>query len=296
MIRATLAVCAVLAAGAWWATGGTRLAPGDLDVTEGDAAAGEAVFWAAGCASCHAAPEAEGENRLVLAGGQAFPSPFGTFRAPNISPDPDAGIGDWSLVDMATALRHGVGPRGRHYYPAFPYTAYAHMTDRDIADLWAFLRTLPPSDAPSADHDLSFPFSIRRTLAMWKWMNAGGDFVLDTGGDPQLERGRYLVEGLAHCAECHTPRDMFGGLQEESWMGGAPNPTGDGRIPNITPAALDWSAADIAYYLESGFTPDWDSAGGHMTDVIENMAKLPASDREAIAAYLKALPPVSSDG
>jgi mono/diheme cytochrome c family protein len=289
-------IVAAGAVGAWVLTGGDRIAADDLAVTDGDPAAGEQVFHAAGCASCHSAPDATGDAQLVLAGGQVFPSPFGTFRAPNISPHPDAGIGDWTLADMATALRHGVGPRGQHYYPAFPYTAYTHMTDRDIADLWAFMQTLPVSDVPSAAHDLSFPFSIRRTLAVWKWMNLDRDYRLDTGGDPVLDRGRYLVEALGHCAECHTPRDMFGGLRLDAWMAGAANPTGDGRIPNITPAALDWSAADIAYYLESGFTPDWDSAGGHMTAVIANMARLPATDREAIAAYLKALPPVPSGG
>lgn len=254
----------------------------------GDPATGEAVFHAAGCASCHAAPDTKGEDRLVLAGGQRFVSQFGTFVAPNISPHPEAGIGAWSLPEFASAVMAGVAPDGSHYYPAFPYTAYALMEDGDVADMWAYMQTLPESDAVSAPHELDFPFSIRRSVGAWKLLSPTPDWVgPDTPGD-----GRYLVEALAHCAECHTPRDGLGRLDLTRWMAGAPNPSGQGRIPGITPAQLDWSASDIAYYLETGFTPDFDSAGGHMASVITNMAQLTAEDREAIAAYVKALPAV----
>lgn len=295
MIRA-LAIVAVLAGGsAWILTGGSQLSESDLAVaaTDGDATAGELVFWAAGCASCHAAEGATGDAKLVLAGGQRFGSDFGTFVSPNISSDPSAGIGGWSLAQFATALRNGVDPQGRHYYPAFPYTSYIHMTDRDIADLWAFMQTLPADATPSQPHDLSFPFSIRRGVAIWKWMHLNDVFVMQVADTETVARGRYLVEALGHCAECHTPRDAFGGLAKDRWMAGAPNPSGQGQIPNITPAALDWSETDIAYYLATGFTPDFDSAGGHMARVVQNLANLPDSDRQAIAAYLKALPPVS---
>ncbi|MDD9716955.1 cytochrome c [Dinoroseobacter sp. PD6] len=253
----------------------------------GDAEAGEAVFHAAGCASCHAAPGASGEARLVLAGGQRFASPFGTFVAPNISPHPEAGIGDWSQADFASAVLAGVAPDGSHYYPAFPYTAYALMEDQDVADLWAYMQGLPETDTPNAPHELGFPFNIRRSVGAWKLLSPMPDWVgPEVPGD-----GRYLVEALAHCAECHTPRDGLGRLDRARWMAGAPNPSGKGRIPGITPAQLDWSAGDIAYYLETGFTPDFDSAGGHMASVITNMAQLTAADREAIAAYVKALQP-----
>ncbi|WP_424969591.1 c-type cytochrome [Dinoroseobacter sp. S76] len=255
----------------------------------GDAVAGEAVFHAAGCASCHAAPGAKGEDRLVLAGGQRFASPFGTFIAPNISTDAEAGIGGWSETEFASAVMRGVSPDGMHYYPAFPYTAYALMERQDVADLWAYMTTLPASAAPSAPHELGFPFNIRRSVAVWKLLNGPSDWVQPSDATAQ---GRYLVEALAHCAECHTPRDSLGRLDTARWMAGAPNPSGQGKIPGITPAQLDWSAEDIAYYLETGFTPDFDSAGGHMASVITNMAQLTAEDRNAIAAYVKALPPV----
>jgi mono/diheme cytochrome c family protein len=259
----------------------------------GDAGAGTDVFWAAGCASCHAAEDASGDARLVLTGGQAFPSDFGTFHAPNISSDPVRGIGDWTLPQFATALQNGISPEGRHYYPAFPYTAYRLMTAQDIADLWAFWQTLPASDSPSLPHDVGFPFSIRRLVGGWNLLYLQDDFTLQGDLTAQVQRGRYLSEALSHCAECHTPRDGFGGLRRDAWMAGAPDlsdPSGQARVPALTPDDLTWSPADIAAYLNDGFTPSFDTAGGHMVSVIRNLAMLPASDRDAIAAYLKALP------
>lgn len=260
----------------------------------GDAARGEAVFWAAGCASCHAAPEAEGAEMLVLAGGRAFPSPFGTFLAPNISQDPVAGIGGWSTAEIVTAVMRGVSPEGRHYYPAFPYASYARMEVADAVDLAAYLRNLPAVATPSQPHDLPLPLQWRRLLGGWKLLFLNDDWVLPAVSDAQVERGRYLSEALAHCGECHTPRNALGGPDRARWMAGAPVPGSDrGRVPNITPAALDWSEEEIVEYLTSGFTPDYDTAGGHMVEVVENMARLPQSDRAAIAAYLKALAPVA---
>lgn len=256
----------------------------------GDVSNGEAVFTAAGCASCHHAPDAKGDAKIVMAGGQRFASDFGTFVAPNISPDPTAGIGGWDLTDFASAVTRGVSPQGAHYYPAFPYAAYSNMVPQDVADLWAFARTLPADATPSQPHDVTFPFNIRRSIGGWKWLYLTDDWAVADSDDPVLTRGRYLVEALAHCGECHTPRGALGGMRRDAWMAGAPNPSGDGKIPGLTPAQLDWSATDIAFYLETGFTPDFDSAGGHMVAVVNNFAKLPPDDRAAVAAYIKALP------
>lgn len=288
----TLAVLAMIAgaAGLWITRPVTPDVTG-LDALQGDPSQGAVVFAAGGCASCHAAPGTSGAAKLVLAGGYRIESPFGTFLAPNISPDPVEGLGAWDLASFATAMRAGVSPEGRHYYPAFPYTAYAKATDQDIVDLWAYLGTLPPDATPSAPHDLSLPFTIRRGLGLWKRLAPSQAFVKDAP-TPTLERGRYLVEALAHCAECHTPRNGMGILDQDRWMAGAPNPSGKGRIPGITPANLEWSAEDIAYYLETGFTPDFDSAGGTMASVVEGTALLSAEDRAAIAAYVKALTPL----
>lgn len=259
-----------------------------------DLAQGETVFYAAGCASCHAAPDAVGEEKLALAGGHRFDTEFGTFIAPNISSDPKAGIGAWSVQDLANALIHGTGPEGQHYYPAFPYTSYANMTPQDIVSLHAFLGTLPAVAAESAPHEVGFPFNIRRSLGGWKMLHLRPGWVVRGDLTNQQTRGRYLVEALGHCAECHTPRNALGGLKRDLWLTGAPNPNGKGRIPGLTPDQLDWSDADIAEYLKSGFTPDYDSAGGEMADVIENTSRLSDEDRLAIAAYLKAVPEPST--
>ncbi|MDU8911532.1 cytochrome c [Aestuariicoccus sp. MJ-SS9] len=290
-ILTTLALIALAALGAgFWITRPATLPEAAFADVTGDAARGEAVFTAAGCASCHYAPGAEGQAKLVLAGGQRFASPYGTFLAPNISPDPDHGVGAWSQRDFAQAVLLGTSPQGKHYFPAFPYTAYSLMDDRDVADLWAYIQTLPASDTPSLPHEIGFPFNIRRSIGVWKALYLGDDWVMTDTPTPELTRGRYLVEALAHCGECHTPRDALGGLDRAQWMAGAPNPSGTGRIPPLTPDQFTWSATDIVYYLETGFTPDFDSAGGHMVSVIENFAKLPSEDRAAVAAYIKALP------
>lgn len=256
-----------------------------------DAQAGALVFAAAGCASCHVAPDAE--TGAALAGGQAFVSDFGTFYAPNISSHPTAGLGDWTQDEFVRAVILGVSPANTHYYPAFPYSAYQHMTPQDAVNLFAYMATLPQDATPSRPHDVGFPFNIRRGLGLWKLAFVPDEFAVQTD-DPEVARGRYLVEGLGHCAECHTRRTALGGLDRAAWMAGAPNPSGTGTIPNITPAALDWSARDLLEYFTSGFTPDYDSAGGKMAEVVENLSQLPEDDRAAIAAYVKALPAIPS--
>jgi mono/diheme cytochrome c family protein len=257
-----------------------------------NAGAGALVFAAAGCASCHAAPKAEGDAEKVLSGGHAFASDFGTFYAPNISPSPAAGIGDWSMQAFAQALLHGISPGGQHYYPAFPYASYGLMTAQDVADLYAYVMTLPASETASLPHDLGFPFTLRRGLGLWKTLYLPDGYHVTGDLSPSEERGRYLAEALSHCAECHTARNALGGLDRSRWLAGAPNPSGEGRIPNITPVELDWSEDDLVAYFTTGLTPDYDSAGGTMAAVIRNLAQLPESDRRAIAAYLKRVPAI----
>lgn len=292
LVLSALAVAGLGGGAFWWITLPDRVDAAAFAGLTADVLRGEAVFHAAGCASCHMAPGASGEGQLVLAGGQAFPSDFGTFLAPNISPDPTHGIGGWTVEDLANALTKGVSPEGSHYYPALPYWSYARMQLQDVVDLHAFLQTLPASATPSQPHQIGFPFSIRHLVGGWKFLNDRTDFVLQGDLTEAESRGRYIAEALAHCAECHTPRTALGGLDTSRWLAGAPNPSGQGSIPNITPAKLDWSEAEIVEYLTSGFTPDYDSVGGHMVHVVENMARLPESDRAAVAAYLKAVPPV----
>lgn len=287
ILTALVATGFVLLAAGIGLTRPERVDPARFAALPGDPERGETVFWAGGCASCHKASGSD--DPLALPGGRRLASPFGTFVAPNISPDPEHGIGAWTLADFASAMREGTSPDGAHYYPAFPYASYARMTDRDTADLWAFLRTLPPQTRADEPHDLGFPFNIRAALGGWKLLFFRKDWVMPENGNP---RGRYLVEALGHCGECHTPRNALGGLDRSKWLAGAPHPSGKGRIPGLRPGQLDWSDADIAYYLETGLTPDFDSAGGEMAKVVANMSRLSAEDRAAIAAYVKALPPV----
>lgn len=248
--------------------------PGDPSVENG-----AYVFDAAGCASCHSAPLSE--DRLILSGGKPFDTQFGVFYAPNISMHPIYGVGDWTLADFEQALRQGVSPDGQHYFPVFPYTTYQNMRDQDVRDVWAYMKTLPTSDQPNLPHDVAFPFSVRRSIGGWKLL------FMPSAHVDIADRGQYLVDALGHCAECHTARNMFGGWRRGVWLQGGPNPAGPGKIPGISSGALDWSPADIAEYLSSGFTPEYDVAGGEMVDVIKNTSRLSAADRDAIAAYLK---------
>jgi mono/diheme cytochrome c family protein len=268
---------------------------------------GELIFWVGGCASCHAAPGAEENARLRLSGGVELATPFGVFRSPNISPDPESGIGNWSTLDFINAMVKGLSPELEHYYPAFPYPHYQNITYEDLIDLKAYLDTLPRSSNHVADHDLSFPYSFRRGVGLWKWRYLERNKSLQTSNSTMpVERGRYLVTGPGHCGACHTPRDAFGGEMTDRFLAGAESlevaegSEGEsaGRIPNISPHSDgigNWSETDIAYSLESGFDPDFDSFGGSMVEVQENMAKLPAEDRAAIAAYLKSIPAHPSD-
>lgn len=288
-----LAGVAVLAGGGWWITAPRLIEASAIPAHVPDLANGQRMFFAGGCASCHAAPGAQGEARLVLAGGLALESPFGTFYSPNISSSAQ-GLAGWSDLDFINAMMRGVSPGGEHYYPAFPYTSYQRMKVADVLDLKAFLDSLPADDTASRGHEIGFPFSLRRGLGLWKLAYLDGEpYAADPSWDPQLALGGYLVEGPGHCQECHSPRGAFGGRIAGRAFAGAPNLEGEGFIPNITPHSTgiaSWTASEIAYSLESGFTPDFDSLGGSMASVVTNFAQLDDADRQAVAAYLKSLP------
>jgi mono/diheme cytochrome c family protein len=253
---------------------------------------GKTMFNAGGCASCHAVPKQDDGTRL--GGGLALHSPFGIFHVPNISPDPKDGIGHWTEAQFVTAMVKGTSPAGEHLYPAFPYTSYQRMSMDDLRDLFAYLKTLPAVSGRVRDHELPFPFNIRRLLGGWKLLFLDGKpFAPDPTQSAQWNRGAYLVNGPGHCAECHSPRNALGGIEAGKRFSGGPNPEGKGFIPNITQARLkSWSASDIASLLSDGLTPEGDSVGGSMTPVIKNTAQLSREDREAMAVYIKSLAPV----
>ena len=276
----------------WWLTIPSVIPANALPAYTADAARGLAIFNAGGCSSCHAVPAQP--DRLQLGGGLPIPSPFGTFYVPNISPDPKDGIGRWSEADFVTAVVKGTSPTGSHYFPAFPYTSYQHAKIEDIRDLFAYLKTLAPVTGRAPEHAVPFPFNIRRNVGGWKFLFMDGKpFVPDAARSASWNRGAYLVHSLGHCAECHSPRNFLGGIVDAQRFAGGPNPEGEGWVPNITQKGLgEWSAKDIAYFLESGLTPDGDTAGGSMARVIRNTSQLSAEDRADIAEYIKSLPAV----
>ncbi|SDR83697.1 c-type cytochrome [Bradyrhizobium canariense] len=291
-------VLAVVLAGAaafgvyWWLTIPSVISTVTEPAYTPNLANGQTTFNAGGCSSCHAVPGQP--DRTRLGGGLALPSPFGTFYVPNISPDPVDGIGRWSEAQFVNAVMRGVSPSGVHYFPAFPYDSYAHAKREDIRDLFAYLKTLPPVSGRVRDHDVPFPFDIRRNVGIWKWLFMDDKpFTPDAARSAQWNRGAYLVNSLGHCAECHSPRNFLGGIVASQRFAGGPEPDGKGWVPNITQKGIsDWSEKDVAYFLESGQTPDGDSAGGSMVAVLRNISQLSGGDRGAIAEYLKSLPPV----
>ncbi len=296
MLRRLLQLALLAAIGGfgifWWLTTPVAIASSSLPAYTPNLANGLTTFNAGGCSSCHAVPNQP--DRLKLGGGLAIPSPFGTFRVPNISPDPNDGIGRWSEADFVTAVLKGTSPAGTHYFPAFPYASYEHAKPEDVRDLFAYLKTLAPVSGKAPDHDLPFPFNIRRNVGIWKWLfTSGRQYRADPAQTAQWNRGAYLVNALGHCAECHSPRNFLGGIISAQRFAGGPNPEGEGWVPNITQKGLgEWSAKDIAYFLETGQMPDGDSVGGSMARVIKNTSQLSPEDRAAMADYLKSLPAV----
>jgi mono/diheme cytochrome c family protein len=294
LLRSVLLLAVLVLAAFYVMTMPSTLPPDALKPRNANLANGETMFSIGGCASCHATPKQD--NRLTLGGGLALHSPFGTFKVPNISSDPSAGIGAWTELQFANAVLKGVGRNNEHLYPAFPYTSYQRMTLDDVRDLFAFLKSVPPDTTPPEPHQLPFPFNIRRSIGGWKLLFLDGKpFTSDPARDAAQNRGVYLVEGPGHCAECHSARNDFGAIKPSQRFAGGADPEGKGGwVPNITPHAdglASWSAKDIEYMLETGLTPDGSAVASTMADVVKNTAKLSAPDRTAMAIYLKALPP-----
>ena len=288
-----LAVAAVLGFAAFWfltipaTVPATALGPHTPNLANG-----KEMFFAGGCASCHAVPKQEDKTRL--GGGLALGSPFGTFYVPNISSDPKDGIGGWNEAQFVTAMVKGTSPTGEHLFPAFPYTSYQHMSFDDLRDLFAYLKTLPAVTGKVRDHNVPFPFNIRRAVGAWKLLFLDGKpFKPNPAQSAQWNRGAYLVNGPGHCAECHSPRNILGAIKSSKRFTGGPSPDGQGGTPNITQQKLkDWIVKDIADTLTTGMTPDADFVGGSMVEVVRNTSQLSDADREAMAAYVKSLPAV----
>ncbi len=258
---------------------------------------GAYLIRAAGCVSCHTDHKNDGE---MLAGGRALKTPFGTFYSPNITPDKETGIGGWSGEDFVAALREGTAPDGGHYFPAFPYPTYTNMTEPDMLAIKAYLDSLEPVRKPNSAHEISPPFSWRFLQTFWKLLFfERGPMQADPDRSETWNRGAYLVEALAHCGECHTPRNALGGLDRDMWMAGTPDGPDGELVANITPDAEtgigDWSEGDIVGLLKTGLKPNFDDVQGSMQEAIDDGLKyLTDEDLKAIAVYLKALPPIEN--
>ncbi|MDF0603373.1 cytochrome c [Psychromarinibacter sp. C21-152] len=255
---------------------------------EGNADRGAYLARASGCIACHSNFE---EGGAPLAGGAPLETRFGTFYPPNLTTDPDHGIGDWTAESFAMAVRQGIGPDGEPYYPSFPYTFYADFTDQEIADLWAAFRTVPPVAEPSPEHAVGFPFDQRWGLKLWRAVFFHDPLTEPVAGrSEEWNRGRELVRGAAHCGACHTPRNVAGGRDLGALFSGNANLPGGSKAPSIRPGELvenGWTVASLAYALQTGVTPSGDAFGGSMAEVVrEGTRFLSASDREAVALYL----------
>jgi mono/diheme cytochrome c family protein len=284
MIRSTFIPAAAVLLAAWFSGA----------AAQGDAKRGEYLAKAAGCVGCHTEQK---EGATPFAGGRGLKTPFGTFYGPNITPDKKAGIGNWSEADFMRALRQGDRPDGSNYFPAFPYPSFTKITDGDARDLWAYLRTLPPSAQPSKEHDLWFFFGWRWTVTLWKWFFfTPGAFTNIAGLSDVVNRGAYLVQALGHCSECHTPRNFLGGPKSSRFLAGGKGPDGK-NVPNLTPTELKkQSDKDLKDVLTTGMTPDGDVLAEAMGEVVTNtISKLTPADLDALIAYLRTLPPLPSE-
>lgn len=292
MRRLGLSLALLLPSALWAGGAGAQPVSGGPDSAD-PVQRGEYVFQASGCLGCHTKDD-KPESRL--AGGRALKTPFGTFHTPNITPDREHGIGGWSDADFIRAFREGKRPDGQSLFPAFPYVAYTKMTDRDLLDLKAYLFAQAPSPAPNRPHELSAPFGWRFLLPAWQFLYLEEGAVPDDPAKPPAwNRGRYLVDAMGHCGECHTPRGQLGGLDSGRYLAGNPEGVEGDKVPAIHGGPEhglgDWSEGDITLLLELGMTPDGDFVGGSMGEVVRNStSKLTKEDRAAIAAYLKSVP------
>ena len=261
-----------------------------LCFAQGDAKRGEYLAKAGGCLGCHSE---EKERAVPFAGGRALKTPFGTFYGPNITPHPEAGIGRWSEADFTRAMREGRRPDGSNYFPAFPYPSFTLITDADLRDLWAYLRSLPPSARQSEPHELGLLYRWRFLVGMWKWLFfTPGPFAPDPGKSAQLNRGEYLVRALGHCGECHTPRNFLGAMKKDRFLAGAKD-----VAPNLTPTRLkNLGDAELRNFLTTGLNAEGDVPAKEMGEVITNtISQLTAQDLDALIAYLRSLPPLPED-
>ena len=259
-------------------------------------ARGEYLATAGNCGSCHTVP-----GGAFMAGGLAFETPFGTIYSTNITPDGATGIGRWSVEDFLRSMRYGVRPGGEHLYPAFPYTNFTRAADEDLLALYAYLLSLEAAEQAPTPNALPFPFNIRALMAAWKRLFFdAGPYEDDPDQSAEWNRGAYLVEALAHCGACHTPRNSLGAERRDQWMGGGSYtdrvPGGHYRrwsTPNLTPSTRGlglWTREELVSYLRTGRNAFLDTFGPMNEVIINSTSRLAPEDVQSIALYLESLP------
>ena len=259
---------------------------------------GKYIFHASGGCSCHTDTKNDG---AFLAGGRPINTPFGTFFGTNISPDPATGIGKWTDEDFVRAMTKGLSPEGNHYFPVFPYTSFHNITQEDLIALKAYLFSIPAVNQKNIPHDLILPFGRQALLMIWKnvvW--SPQTFISNPEQTKSWNRGAYIAQALAHCGECHTPRNLLGELKTYlHFSGSKEGPEGE-LAPNITPHKITgigaWNKVDISYFLETGMKPDGDYTQGLMAEIIEHgYYYLKVEDLDAVAEYLISLLPINNN-
>lgn len=256
---------------------------------------GAELYRVASCVGCHSPPF---DDAAHLGGGRDLPVLFGTFYAPNISPDPTHGIGGWTEADFVRAMRKGRSPKGRRYWPTFPYMTYTKMSDEDLHALWVYLQAQPPVSTPDKAHEVNAPYGFPGLLGMWRRLSfTRGPLQDDPEQSPQWNRGRYLVQAVSYCDQCHTPRSSLGLVKKRRYMAGGANPGKADVHPNLTPdpnvGIGAWTTADIASYLATGEKPDGTRTASDdiMAEKIhDSFSHYAEADRMAIAVFLKSLP------
>jgi mono/diheme cytochrome c family protein len=251
---------------------------------------GKLLYNIGGCISCHASEA----DAAVPAGGKSLITPIGVLYPPNLTLDPETGLGKWSNVDFVNAMQKGLSPEGSHLIPAFPYTSYAHMKVEDVLDIKAYLDSLPPvKNAAKPNEVLALPV-LRRGLGIWKLIGLDeSQFVEDAGQTASWNRGAYLVNGPGHCSECHTPRTIFMASNKSRMFQGGPHPEGKGSVPSLRDLAgrkRYKDAKDLVLAFQSGEELGYDKmSSGGMGEVRKNIARLPEADIAAIAEYVMSL-------
>lgn len=262
-----------------------------------DAVNGQLLYHAAGCVSCHMpSPDLAGVDKSVPAGGAPLKTPVGTFYPMNLTPDPETGLGKWTDIQFVNAVMRGISPDGGHLIPALPYTSYARMKVEDILDIKAYLATLPAVKSPERPAEIPMAFLTRRGIGLWKWIGLDTTtWSPDPSQSASWNRGSYLVNGPGHCAECHTPRNMFMALDTARAFAGGPHPEGEGRVPSLVgliERGRYKDARDIASALQFGEMLGYDKiSSGGMGQVQRNISQLPEPDILAIGEYLASLKP-----